>query len=136
MHLKLQILRLQAWFLDFNPEFQKSTNAQLWVRFNMGWIFWHQQILSDLVRCVGVSLLIDDNSLAGEFGHSVRVIVDVDLASHLSNSTLLNRKGGSITVNLFYENILDYCNACNTIIRQTSGEKGEVQFSSKGCEDF
>lgn len=61
--------------------------------------------MSDLAKCMGVPL-------AGDFGHFARVIVSIDLASHLPNSILLNRKEGSVIINLFYENILDFCNAC------------------------
>lgn len=39
--------------------------------------------MSDLARCVGIPLKVDDIILAGEFCHYARVLIDVDLASQL-----------------------------------------------------
>lgn len=76
---------------------------------------WHPYILFDLARCIGVLLKIDENTVAGEFGHYVWVLIEVDLASSLSGYILLNRDGCSIMMNLFYKNLPDFYNACNSI---------------------
>lgn len=120
VNFKLGILRLQALTLDFNPDFQKSTNAQLQIQFYLSQVFWHPQILLDLAKCVGVPLKIDDNTLAGEFENYPQVLIDVDLVSHLLNSILLNKKRGSVTIKLFYEHILDFCNARCSVGHVTS----------------
>lgn len=54
--------------------------------------------MSGLAHCVGVPLKIDGNTLAGEFGHYAKVLIDVDLASHLPYLIFLNRKEGNVTV--------------------------------------
>lgn len=58
---------------------------------------------------MGIPLKIDDNTLAGEFSHYTRVLIDIDLGSQLPELVLLNRASGGITISFFFfnEDILD-----------------------------
>lgn len=47
------------------------------------------------------------------FGHFVRVLVDIDLASKLKYRVLVERKGYAWFVDLDYENLPEFCNNCN-----------------------
>lgn len=49
-----------------------------------------------------MSLKIDESTLVGEFEHYERVLIDLDLASHLLVSILLNREMGCITGKSFF----------------------------------
>lgn len=68
--------------------------------------------MSDLARCIELSLKFDQNIAFGEFGHFARVLADVDLTAHLPETLLINRTSGSITIGVIDENILEFCNAC------------------------
>lgn len=92
LSLKQGILPLQAWTLNLTT--QKLTNAHIQAPFYaLNCVNWLLQILYDLVREIGVALQTDNNKLSGELGHYARVLIDVDLASHLSNNTVLDMDG-------------------------------------------
>ena len=117
VHLKPGILRLQPWVPDFNPSLQKSTNAQVWVRFfDLSWEYWHPKIISDLARGIGVPLRLDKATSDGDFGHYARVLVDVDVSSVLPTSVLLERdEFHSSVIAVEYENLPAFCSTCSSI---------------------
>jgi len=49
------------------------------------------------------------------FGHFVRVLVDIDLASNLRRKVLVERKSFAFFLDSGYENLLDFFNYCNSI---------------------
>ncbi|KAK2653306.1 hypothetical protein Ddye_013162 [Dipteronia dyeriana] len=66
INLKLGVLRLQPWVPDFNPSLQKSTNAQVWVRFyDFSWEYWHPKTIFDLARGIGVPLRLKKATIDG-----------------------------------------------------------------------
>lgn len=69
---------------------------------------WHPYILSNLDRCIEVSLKIDENTLARELRHYAQVLIDLDLASQLPSYILHHG-------DLLYENLPNFYNACNSI---------------------
>lgn len=82
--LKLGVLSLRAWSPSFNFAFEKTTNAQVWVRFyGLNWAFWHPQILSDLTRGIRVPFHIDDSTLAREVGLFARLLINPDFSAYL-----------------------------------------------------
>lgn len=86
---------------------------------------------------MGILLKIDDNTLAVEFGHYARVLIDVDLASQLLEYVSLSRAGGGFTVSLFYDNILDLCNVCSSVGHATTNHRRlEVNVQSNRVQRF
>lgn len=113
--LKFGVLQSSAWSPKLNLDFQKSTNVQLWVCFYLNQLLWHPQILSDLAPCIGILFKIDQTNISGEFDQYAKVLVDLDMDFHLPESILLNNECASIIVELFYENMLHFCNACGSV---------------------
>lgn len=58
---------------------------------------------------------IDDNTLSGEIGHFVCVLVDVDFANHLPDNIELDSDGSCIFISIFYENVHAFCSACHCV---------------------
>lgn len=100
--LKLDIVHLRVWSPDFNPKLQKSTNVHVWVCFYLNSVLWHPKILFDFARYIGVPLKFDQNTSSSEFRHYAGVLADVDHASFLLKSLLINRACGSITIGLIF----------------------------------
>ncbi|KAK0573831.1 hypothetical protein LWI29_014219 [Acer saccharum] len=106
LHLKPGILRLQPWTQNFNPNTQRTTNAQIWVRFyDLPWEFWHPQILSDMARGVGIPLKFDRATLEGDYGHFARMLIDVDLSKPLPDSIMIEVGEDCLFPTLFFENV-------------------------------
>lgn len=84
LNLKAGILRLQRWSPGFDPYKEKTSTTQVWTRFyRLPWELWDPQILIDIVRNIGIPLLIDRATLEGDYSHFTRVLIDVDLANPL-----------------------------------------------------
>ncbi|XP_050222822.1 uncharacterized protein LOC126672915 [Mercurialis annua] len=116
INIKPGIIRLQPWIPDFNPTDQKSTNAQVWVRFyRLPWDYWDVQTLADTARGIGIPLRIDAATANGELGHFARVLIDVDLASELLNQLLIERVGKSFFIDVIYEHLPNFCHSCKSI---------------------
>ncbi|KAI9193780.1 hypothetical protein LWI28_000133 [Acer negundo] len=117
LYLKLGILCLQPWVSDFNPAMEKSSNAQVWVRFyDLSWEYWHPKIISDLAKGIGVPLRLDKAIIDSDFGHFARVLVDVDVSSSPPTSLLLERDDcHSSFISVEYENLSAFCSTCSFI---------------------
>ncbi|KAK0580246.1 hypothetical protein LWI29_038531 [Acer saccharum] len=110
LHLKPGILRLQPWTQNFNPNTQRTTNAQIWVRFyDLPWEFWHPQILSDMARGVGIPLKFDRATLEGDYGHFARMLIDVDLSKPLPDSIMIEVFGDTVFISDDSFLVVDYC---------------------------
>ncbi|KAK2642189.1 hypothetical protein Ddye_023952 [Dipteronia dyeriana] len=96
---------------------KKSTNAHVWVRFyDLSWEYWHQKIIFDLARGIGVPLRMDKAIIDGEFGHYVRVLVDVDMSTLLPSLVLLERDEiHSSFISVEYENLPSFCSIFSSI---------------------
>lgn len=102
--------------MDFNPSFQKSTDAQVWIRlYGFNWALWHLQILDDIARGVEVPLKFDITTINRDFRHYARILVDVNLASSLPEFVLLDMEGMEFEVEIFYENLHLFCTAYKNI---------------------
>ncbi|KAK3217928.1 hypothetical protein Dsin_011898 [Dipteronia sinensis] len=117
LNLKLGVLRLQPWIPDFNPSLQKSSNAQVWVRFyDLSWESWHPNIIFDLARGIGVPLRLDMATIEGDFGHFTCVLVDIDVSTVPPSSLLLERDDSrSSFISVEYENLPAFCSTCSSI---------------------
>ncbi|XP_058784208.1 uncharacterized protein LOC131658979 [Vicia villosa] len=91
-------LKLIAWTRDFNPNMQKNTNSQVWVRiYGLAQEYWRPKILFPVASSIGILIctyVIGTKTLFEiTFGHYVRVLVDIDLTQPLRNKFLVERQG-------------------------------------------
>ncbi|KAF3438456.1 hypothetical protein FNV43_RR21218 [Rhamnella rubrinervis] len=66
-------------------------------------------VVNDLARGIGIPLRIDNSTLAGNYGHYARVLVDVDLAGFVLEKLLFETMLDYIEVDLYFESLLDFC---------------------------
>lgn len=71
--------------------------------------------MSDLAHAIGILLKFDALTLSGDFGHYTRVLVNLDLVSHLLETVILDTDGFSNTITVFYEQLLSLCSVCNNV---------------------
>jgi hypothetical protein len=88
------LLKLFAWTPDFNPNSQKNTSAQVWLRiYGLGQEYWRPNILFAIASSVGSPICIDEITskpmFERTFGHFARVLVDIDLAVELTYRVLV-----------------------------------------------
>jgi hypothetical protein len=113
-------LKLFAWSGDFNPNVQKNTTAQVWVRlYGLSQEYWRPKILFAIASSIGTPICTD--ALASKsmfertFGQYARVLVDMDLTQTLRYKVLVERKGYAFFVDLDYENLPEFCDHCKMI---------------------
>ncbi|KAK3212712.1 hypothetical protein Dsin_017418 [Dipteronia sinensis] len=109
--ISVGVFRLQPWIPNFNPALQKSSNAQVWVRFyDLSWVYRHPNIISDIARGIGVPLRLDRAIMEGDFGHFTCVLVDIDVSIVPPSSLLLERDDfHSSFILVEYENLPALC---------------------------
>jgi hypothetical protein len=119
-NLQPGFLKLFAWTSDFNPNLQKNTTAQVWVRmFGLAQEYWRPKILFAIASSVRTPICTD--AIAAKpmfdrtFGHFARVLVDMDLSQTLRYKVLVERIGFAFYVDLEYENLPPFCNHCNMV---------------------
>jgi hypothetical protein len=113
-------LKLFAWSGDFNPNLQRNTSAQVWVRiYGLSQEYWRPKILFAIVSSIGTPICTD--SIASKsmfertFGQYARVLVDMDLSQDIRYKVLVERKGYAFFVDLDYENLPDFCSHCKMV---------------------
>jgi hypothetical protein len=114
------MLKLFAWSKDFNPKLQQNTSAQIWVKFfGLSQEYWHKNILFTIASSLGTPICIDVVTAKPmherTFGQFARVLVDIDLCQPLRYKVLVERKGFAFFVEIEYENVPDFCDACHAI---------------------
>ncbi|KAH6777478.1 hypothetical protein C2S51_008790 [Perilla frutescens var. frutescens] len=120
-NLKPGFLKIRDWVPDFTPYKIKSTIAQIWVRiYNLPIEYWHEEVFVGIVRSVGTPLKIDGNSLHGPVGHFARILIEVDMASVLQTSVMIDRGEASFFIDLYYENVPLFCSARQVVGHATS----------------
>lgn len=81
------------WFQrsqDFNPNTQKQTYVQCWIRIHdLPLEYWRPKILFEIVSGVGTPISIDEPTRNKVFGHYARVLVDIYLSGELPNQILV-----------------------------------------------
>jgi hypothetical protein len=119
-NLQPGFLKLFAWTSDFNPNLQRNTTAQVWVRlFGLAQEYWRPKILFAIASSVGTPICTD--ALAAKpmfdrtFGHFARVLVDMDISQPLRYKVLVERVGFAFYVDLEYENLPPFCNHCKMV---------------------
>jgi hypothetical protein len=116
------MLKLFAWSKDFNPKLQHNTSAQIWVKlFGLSQEYWHKNILFTIASSLGTPICTDAVTARPmherTFGQFARVLVDMDLSQPLRYKVLVERKGFAFFVEIEYENVPDFCDACHVIGR-------------------
>ncbi|GAU35044.1 hypothetical protein TSUD_30100 [Trifolium subterraneum] len=119
-NLQPGFLKLFAWSPDFNPNLQKNTTAQVWVRlYGLAQEYWHPKILFAIASSIGTPICTD--AIAAKpmfdrtFGHYARVLVDLDLSQTLRYKVLVERIGFAFYVETDYENLPPFCTHCNLV---------------------
>ncbi|XP_062020889.1 uncharacterized protein LOC133737323 [Rosa rugosa] len=105
------LFRLSQWQPDFKPgDTLPQTHSQIWVRFyGLSQDYWHPQHLMEIARGVGTPLQLDRATKERAFGYFARVLVDVDLASNLPSSLMVERENHCFAIEVIYENMCDNC---------------------------
>jgi hypothetical protein len=122
------MLKLFAWSKDFNPKMQQNTSAQIWVKmFGLSQEYWHKNILFTIASSLGTPICIDSVTakpmLERTFGQFARVLVNMDLSPPLRYKVLVERKDFAFFVDIEYENVPDFCNACQMIGHHVDNSK-------------
>jgi len=91
-------LKLFAWQNDFNPNLQRNTSAQVWVRiYGLAQEYWRPKIITAIPSSIGSPITIDAITYKPMFdrtiGQYVRVLVDIDISQSLNYKVLVERKG-------------------------------------------
>lgn len=104
------LLRMFSWTPDFNPFTMQQTTAQTWVRIHgLAREYWQPITLFEIAGALGNPLTLDEVTKKRTFGHFARVLIEVDLNSHLHDRILVERNGFDFYVDVEYEN---FCNSC------------------------
>lgn len=70
INLKPGLLRFFRWTKDFNPQIQKQTHTQVWIRLlDLPQEYWRTKTLLEIASAVGTPLTIDSSTKARLFGH-------------------------------------------------------------------
>jgi hypothetical protein len=113
-------LKLFAWSRDFNPNLQKNTTAQVWVRlYGLAQEYWRPNILFAIASSIGTPICTDaivaKPMFDRTFGQYARVLVDMDLSQTLRYKVLVERVGFAFFVELDYENLPSFCTRCKMV---------------------
>ncbi|MCH82656.1 hypothetical protein A2U01_0003467 [Trifolium medium] len=105
---------------DFNPNLQKNTTAQVWVRFyGLAQEYWRPKILFAIASSIRTPICTDaivtKPMFDRTFGQYVRVLVDMDLSQTIRYKVLVERVGFAFFVEMDYENLPSFCTHCNMV---------------------
>lgn len=93
LYLRPGVFRLSQWTQNFNPNLQKQTNSQIWVKlFELPMEYWEPRFLMDIVGRIRESLRIDPRTPRKELGTYARILVDVNFANSLPEEILVQRE--------------------------------------------
>jgi hypothetical protein len=113
-------LKLFAWTHDFNPSMQQQSNAQVWIRiYGLAQEYWRPKFFFAIAGSIGTPICTDSASnkpkFDRDFGHFVRVLVDLDLKKPPVYKILVERIDFAFFVEIEYESLPDFCSFCNCI---------------------
>lgn len=133
-NLKPGFLRLSPWTPDFNPNVQRQTHAQCWVRISgLPQEYWSPKIFFAIAAGVGTPITLDEATSKRTFRHFGRVLVDLDLNVDRRYRILVEREDFAFFVDLSYENLPLFCYNCQVRghsddnCRKQVNEKNEVE---------
>ncbi|XP_019429990.1 PREDICTED: uncharacterized protein LOC109344585 [Lupinus angustifolius] len=115
-NLKPGFLRLFLWTPDFNPNLQKLSHSQCWVKIlGLPQEYWSPKIIFSIAGGIGTPIAIDEATNNRSFTHFAKVLVDINLKAKLPEKILVEREGFAFFVSLEYENLPEFCNGCQYI---------------------
>jgi len=116
VNLKPGLLRLFEWSVDFDMHNHRNTHAQVWIRLMaLPQEYWVERTLREIASAVGTPLVLDNATLKRHFGHYARILVDIDFSKNIFHKILVEREGGSYSVEVAYERIPYFCSHCQTL---------------------
>ncbi|XP_019429685.1 PREDICTED: uncharacterized protein LOC109337219 [Lupinus angustifolius] len=114
--LKPGFLRMFLWTPDFNPALQKQSHTQCWVKIhNLPQEYWNPRILFSIAGGIGTPISLDEATHNRTFGHFAKVLVELNLKSHLPDQILVERDNFAFFVAIEYENLPAFCHHCQAI---------------------
>ncbi|XP_026445204.1 uncharacterized protein LOC113345743 [Papaver somniferum] len=76
-----QNLTLMEWYPTFDPDKQRSSRATFWVKFpGLPVEFWIEKTLLFMGKTLGTPIVIDQRTLAHEYGHFASILIDINFA--------------------------------------------------------
>ncbi|KAL8468999.1 hypothetical protein ACS0TY_031993 [Phlomoides rotata] len=114
--LQPDVIRLQHWVQDFNPDKVCTSLAQVWVRLlDLPMEYWQLSILEAMASAMRSLIRIDDLTAHCLMGHYVRLLVEVDMRNELIEKIMYKRAGVYSFANITYERLLDFCRGCGIV---------------------
>ncbi|KAK2434847.1 hypothetical protein QL285_019959 [Trifolium repens] len=137
-NLEPGFLKLFAWTSDFNPNLQKNTTAQVWVRlYGLAQEYWRPKIIFAIASSIGTpkctDAIVAKPMFERTFGQYARVLVDMDVSQPIRSKVLVERTGFAFFVDLDYENLPPFCSHCKMVghylevCKRYNGTEEEVQ---------
>jgi hypothetical protein len=119
-NLEPGFLKLFAWTSDFNPNLQKNTTAQVWVRlYGLAQEYWRPKIIFAIASSIGTPIctiaIVAKPMFERTFGQFARVLVDMDISQPIKSKVLVERTGFAFFVDLDYENLPPFCSHCKMV---------------------
>ncbi|XP_026378403.1 uncharacterized protein LOC113272821 [Papaver somniferum] len=75
-----QNLTLMEWYPSFEHK-QRSSRATVWVKFSgLPIEFWIEKTLLSMGKTLGTPIVVDQRTLAHEYGHFASILIDIDFA--------------------------------------------------------
>jgi len=106
-------LVLLPWVPFFDPYNSPITSVDQWIRIpRLPWELWEADYLTDLLKCVGNVVRIDQNTLLRLKGKFARVCVNIDITKPLPGSITVSRAEGCIRVPVIFEGLHEVCPLC------------------------
>lgn len=109
------ILKLFPWSIDSVFAVANQSSTQVWILFHgLAQKYWRPKIIFAIAGSIGTPICINSSlnkpSFDRDFGHFVRVLMDIDLERDLTYKILVERVGFAFFVEIEYEKIPSYCN--------------------------
>lgn len=141
--LKPGFLHLSPWTPDLNPNAQRQTHAECWVRIlGLPQEYWNPKIFFAIAASVGTQIAIDEATSKRTFGHFGRVLMDLDLNNNPCYQILVEREGFAFFLGLSYENLPLFCYNCQVICqldencRKPNKERSDDKIPESKNKDF
>ncbi|KAF1888147.1 hypothetical protein Lal_00039187 [Lupinus albus] len=105
-NVKSGILRLFLWTQDFNPNQQRMSYTQCWVKIhNLPQEYWSHRIIFSIAGGIGTQIALDEATNSRPFGYFDKVLVEINLKTKLPDQILVEREGFAFFVSIEYENL-------------------------------
>ncbi|KAI3849088.1 hypothetical protein MKW98_029013, partial [Papaver atlanticum] len=111
-----QTLQLQDWYLNFNPNKQRTSHAAIWVMFpELPMELWTKKSLSSIGKSFGTPIVVDERTLKLEYGYFASVLIDIDFSKHIPERIFLKVGGKQFWQYIDIHKYPKFCSKCNII---------------------